>query len=101
MKIYVFDGMSVYSYDHELEFSSLINEERSSSWLFENPLRNIYGWEPGWRNASDFDEILPMRADDVTPCYLPKNQKVLSSKYSRINSLTHNLKSAQFAVVFK
>ena len=32
MVIYVFDGMSVYKWDHELPFECLINEERSSSW---------------------------------------------------------------------
>ena len=92
MDIFVFDGMAVYRFEHEFDLESLITQDMSRSWLFENPMRNLKGWAPGWRNASDFDEILPTRADGVTPCYLPKNLDILTKDSVRMNSLTVNLK---------
>ena len=80
MVLYVFDGMKVRKYEEPIDFKTLIHESKARSWLYENPLRNIYGQAPGWRNACDFDEILPMRADSVTPCYLPKDPRMIDHK---------------------
>ena len=101
MDIYVFDGMGVYRHQHDFKISSLITQDRSRSWLFENPIRNLRGWEPGWRNSSDFDEIHPTRADNVTLCYLPKNLDLLKKDQIRMFSLTFNLKLAKFGIKFR
>lgn len=96
MAIYVFDGMKVYQYHHEFEGESLINESRSRSWLLENPIFNMRGWAPGWRDPETFDEILQTRADGSTPVYLPKNRSDLENSIVKAFSLTHNLKLAEF-----
>ena len=61
---------------------------------------NIRGWAPGWRNAADFDEILPTRADDITPCYLPKDLSLVNSDKVKLFSLTSNGKLARFGIKF-
>ena len=101
MDIFVFDGMTVYSYQHNFNFESLICQDRSRSWLSENPLFNAKGWAPGWRNASDFDEILPTMADGKTPCYLPKDLDILVKNSVRLFSLTANLNLAKFGIKFR
>ena len=62
-------------------------------------MMNLRGWEPGWRNASDFDEILQLRADGVTPCYLPKNLDILTKNSVTLNSLTVDLQAAELTIL--
>lgn len=101
MDIFSFDGKNVRQEVHHFPVQSLITQERSRSWLFENPILNLQGWALGWRNAKDFDEILPTRADDVTPCYLPKDLSLITHKFARLYSLTLNGKQAKFGIKFR
>ena len=101
MNIYVFDGMRVYKYEHCFPAETLINEVRSASWLSENPIWNERGWEPGWRSPAQFYEILPLRADDLTPCYLPKDNTLLTKPSVTLHSLTSDEKPASFSIYFE
>ena len=101
MNLFVFDGMKVYKYEHSFPAEALINEVRSTSWLSQNPILNKRGWEPGWRNASDFDEILPLRADQMTPCYLPRDTALLTGPTVTLHSYTSDKQPASFSVHFE
>lgn len=100
MAIYAFDGKHVVRFEHPFPEETLINFSKSRSWLSENIAENIYGWSPGWRDPLDFEEILPLRSDESTPCYLPKNVGLVQDKIGRIYTLTQKNRIAQFEIKF-